>query len=100
MPGAVPVAQAQRWAVNPLARLSWRSWDGNYVAFEARSGQLAEFDVLAAAALACLEDAARTAEELADILASDLGQRADAEFLEAVGRTVEQFRRLGWVVAA
>lgn len=100
MPGAVPAAQIQRWAVSPLARLTWRSWDGDYVAFESRSGQLAEFSVLAAAAMACLEEAPRTADELAAMLAADLGQRADAEFVEAVGHTVEQFRRLGWVVAA
>lgn len=93
----------QRWTVNPRVCLSWRSWDGDYVAFESCSGQLAEFGVLAAAAMACLEEAPqmpKTTVELAEMLASDLGQSADEEFVEAVDHTVQQFLRLGWVMPA
>ena len=86
-----------RWRVSPLARLSWRSWGEDYVAFESRSGELAEFDVLAAAAMACLEERPRTLSELAEELAADLGQQADAQFSDAVDGIVRQFRRLGWV---
>lgn len=96
----MPVTEGQRWAVNPLARLTWRSWEGEYVAFESLSGQLAEFSVLAAAAMACLEETSRTGEALAQTLAADLGQRADEHFREAVDHTVQQFRRMGWVVTA
>lgn len=85
--------------MSPLAVLSWRSWGEDYLAFEARSGQLVELDVLAAAAMACLEESQRTVAELTDELARDLGQHADAELVDAVEQIVRQFRRLGWVEA-
>lgn len=87
-----------RWALRPLIDLSWHDWAGEgSVAFDNLSGQIVECDVLGAALMACLESAPASVAELADSLASDLGQSPDDEFRAAVATNVEQFRLLGWV---
>jgi PqqD family protein of HPr-rel-A system len=83
--------------VSGLVELHWRDWGGDSVVLEACSGQLFQFDPLSAALMACFEEGPRTAEEVAQALASDLAQGADGELHETVLAVVQEFRRLGWL---
>lgn len=85
------------WRVRPLVSLTWHEWPEGSVAFDEVSGQIVEFDVLAAAVMACLEASPTAIPDIAETLAADLGQHSDDEFLAVIGQIVEQFHRLGWV---
>lgn len=85
------------WGLNPVVRLHWRDWGDDSIAFEERSGQLFQMDALAAAAMACLEEQPLTEQQVAQALASDLGQAVDDELRDTVSEIVAYFHRLGWV---
>lgn len=94
-PAAAPVAAA--WRTNPLIELHWRDWGDDSVVFEARSGQLFQFDPLAAALMACFEAGPRVLDGVVAELAGDLGVPAEGEVGDTVHALVEEFRRLGWL---
>ncbi len=98
MSGAAQTYATQLWRLNPLISLHWREWgDDDSVVFEARSGQLFQFDALSAALMACFEEQPRAVDEVTGLLAADLAATVDAEFHDTVAAIVQQFRRLGWL---
>lgn len=87
-----------RWQLNPRIRLHWRDWGHDSVAFESLSGTTHQFDPLAAAVLAWIENAPQSTRTLAALLAQDAGI-ADAQPLhEGIAATLEMLDRLGWIV--
>jgi PqqD family protein of HPr-rel-A system len=98
-PAAAPVAvvAAGVWRTNPLIELHWRDWGEDSVVFEARSGQLFQFDPLAAALMACFEVGPRALGGVVAELSHDLGVDPEHEVGDTVLALVEEFRRLGWL---
>ncbi|MCU0926697.1 MAG: hypothetical protein MUF44_11885 [Hydrogenophaga sp.] len=88
------------WAVNPLVRLSWRSWDTESVAFEAVSGEMAVFDALEAAVMACFEAGPRDLESLTEELAADMVLPADPALAERIRAIITAFVDRGWLEPA
>jgi hypothetical protein len=82
---------------SPIIELHWRDWGGDSVALEASSGQIFRFDPLAAAVMACFEEAPRYFEDVMREVGSDLGAGPDPMLRETVHAIVEEFRRLGWL---
>ena len=85
------------WRVRPLVSLVWHEWPEGSVAFDEVSGQIVEFDPLAAAVMACIEAEPVGTSAIAEMLAADLTQPCDDEFRAVIVGIVEQFHRLGWV---
>lgn len=89
-----------RWAVNPRIELHWRGWDAESVAFEAVSGEMAVFDALEAALMACLEAGPRGLQSLTEELAADMGLPADDALQSRIRAIIEDFVARGWLEAA
>lgn len=94
---APPGDEPMRLVLNPLVKLHWHDWGADSVAFEARSGQLFQFDALAAAVMACFEDGADDVDVVTRDLARDLGAPAEGELADTVRALVQEFRNLGWL---
>ncbi len=65
--------------------------------FEARSGQIFQFDALSAAVIGCFEEKASTASDVCATLAQDLDGVPVQDLGAAVEHIVDNFRRLGWL---
>jgi PqqD family protein of HPr-rel-A system len=87
----------KRWRLYPLAEFHWRTWDDASVVLEARSGQIHACDPLAAAVMACLEEAPASIGDIAAMLANDLQVPSDAEFESTIAEIVHHFQIDGWV---
>jgi len=88
------------WAVNPLVRLDWRNWDTESVAFEVVSGEMAVFDALEAAVMACFEVGPRELESLTEELAADMALPVDAALVERIQAIITAFVDRGWLEPA
>jgi PqqD family protein of HPr-rel-A system len=88
-----------KWRLDRRAELHWRHFDGEWVVFEAGSGDTHQLDPLAAAVLMCLESEAQDINELAEIIASELGMPLSADLTARMGQLIEQFTTLGLVEA-
>jgi hypothetical protein len=104
MPELPPIAVDQKgdfggvvWKVREAVEFHWRDWGGDSVVYEARSGQILQFDPLAAAVMGCFEEAPLTASDVCANLANDIGGAASPDFSATVGHIVDSFRRLGWL---
>jgi PqqD family protein of HPr-rel-A system len=87
----------EAWRIHPLTELHWRTWDETSVVLEAHSGQIHECAPLAAAVMACLEEAPMSVSHMAAALAADLQVPSDAEFEASIAEIVQHFQGLGWV---
>lgn len=95
-PAVAPRPQA-RWRKNPRRQFHWLDWGGDSVVFELRSGHTYQFAPMVAAVMACFEEQARSVDELAAAIGSDLGIAADNELRLALVAIVEQLSGLGWI---
>jgi len=86
-----------RWRLNPLVSIDWRVIDDSCVAFEAVSGETAEFDALHAAAMACFDDGPASLAEVTAALARDLQVPADEVLAALAEEAVQQFLSRGWL---
>lgn len=89
--------EAVAWKIRSVLEMHWREWGEDSVVFEARSGQIFQFDALSSAVIGCLEAKPLTTSEVCATLAQDLeGSPAD-ELDTAIVQIVNDFHRLGWL---
>jgi hypothetical protein len=85
------------WVINPLVLLHWRGWGVEAVAFEQVSGEMAVFDALEAAVIACFESGPRGLQSLTEDLSVDLGLAPDAHLRARLQAIIEDFVARGWL---
>lgn len=86
-----------KWCVPEGRRLLWREWDGEAVVFNRQSCQTHYLNVLAAEALHLLEEAPRTAEDLAAALSDILGENEHDRLCQQMRQLTSGFARLGLI---
>lgn len=87
------------WHLNPLASLSFRYFDGEWVVFDEGSGQTYVLDPVMAAALMVLEEGALNGQELVEGIAQELS--LDQELtLFRLDQVMAQFADFGLVSAS
>ncbi len=82
------------WKINGLTVLQWKEWDGQYLLYEAASGDTHLMDEVGAAVFHCLIDAGRS-EELALFhrVAHLLELKPDDALLDQVKEILQRFMR-------
>lgn len=86
------------YALHPLLNLHWKQWGGEWVVFEAVSGQTASFDALEAAAIACFEQGALSLPSLVATIAADLGTPPSHDLEQQLQAFVDDLSLRGWLV--
>ncbi len=85
------------WRLNPLAKLSWRHFDGEWVVFDEASGLTHAMSPLHAAVLTCLERASHDDVALARALASEFDVEPSQR--SSVQQVIEELNAQGLVEA-
>lgn len=100
-PDAAPAAEhgTRRWRIGADAALQLRQWDGEFVVFNPRSGHTHFLDVAAGRLLQWLADQAHPEDELARLMAAELGLPADADVQEPLRLLLEQLDEQGLIDA-
>jgi PqqD family protein of HPr-rel-A system len=75
------------WTVEAAQALAWRSWEGEMVLYDDRTGDIHHFDVASAAIVERLLSGPRSLQELISLAADKLQVVADSE-LEAMVREI------------
>ncbi len=97
LPNTCPVLAVFR--LNPLVQLHWRDFDGDWVLFEALSGQTHQLDAVTAAVLMCFESGASLSRpDLLATLAIDFGITMPATEAAPIWAVLDQLAALGLVI--
>ena len=100
-PAAAAAAKdgARWWKIGADAALKLRQWDDEYVVFNPRSGHTHFLDVAAGRLLQWLAAQARSEDELARLMAAELGLPADAAVQEPLRLLLAQLDEQGLIDA-
>jgi PqqD family protein of HPr-rel-A system len=80
------------WRIAAPAQLSWRSWEGEIVLYNDRSGNTHHLEAVAAEAFEALLAAPADQTELAGRVAASLEIPVDGELLDVIGSIVKRLR--------
>lgn len=96
-PPPSPDAAPPRWALNQSASLSWKSFDDEFIVFNATSGDTHLLNRVSAEALRCLEDSPATATQLARRVIERLGLPESHDTERQIAELLFRFDDLGLV---
>lgn len=89
----------QRWSLNALARLHWRDFDTEWLAFDVASGHTHWLEPLSAAVLMCFQEGPAGLDEIT-AFARSLGAQDSEELHQKVTEIVSELLSMGLVETA
>jgi PqqD family protein of HPr-rel-A system len=81
------------WRIAGPQQISWRSWDGEIVLYNDRSGNTHHLEAVAAEAFEALLSAPADRTELARRVATSLEIPVNSELLDVIGSIVQRLRK-------
>jgi PqqD family protein of HPr-rel-A system len=87
----------RKWRLEPLTVLHWRHFDGEWVVFEAASGDTHRVDPVSAAILMCLEAEPQDLNGLSGAIAAELNVTDVDDLARRIEELVGQLTTLGLV---
>lgn len=91
------MVQPTMWSSPTDGRFHWRQWDGEYVVYDAISGDTHRLNELGAAVLHASTDGPVSVEHLLGRVSRELSLPADESLRRALTTLLEEFEQLGLV---